>query len=178
MCLLDSLTWDECNTNPGGMQTMHAYGEIGDVLEWPEVIDPDGLSDSVTIADDIVMKPTKQMYDLYTTMDTAEVKDESVGEIDGKSFESTFEFFHPGSKAKMMALASKVNNGNFFFVVKEADGQKRLFGSPAFPAKIDTSSITTAKDTKGRKGWTAKFRTRGSTPVPIYTGAVPLSPAP
>ncbi len=177
LCLLDSLDWDSCANNPGGMYDESYFGEIADVETWPTVDDtPAALGDNVATTGDIEMLTGKKMYTLYTTQDTSEVVDESVGEVDGKSFETTYEFFTPGTYKELLALAATINNGNFFFVPRERGGSFRIIGGPGHPAKVDTSTIRTAKDAKGRKGWTCKVKTWGLTPAWIYTsGNIPLS---
>lgn len=169
MCLLGGLEWDACGKNPGGLYDGCWYGEIADVDTWPEPLAvPLVLGDGVVALDPIVMLATKKMYPLYTTQDTSEVSDEMVGEVDGKSFETFFEYFSPGTYAELLDLAATFANGNFFFVVRERGGNYRIIGGPGHPAKMDTSSIKTAKDAKGRKGWTAKVKTWGTTPAWIY----------
>lgn len=179
MCLLGDVAWPSCGTNPGGLYDGGFFGEIEDVETWPAPLAvPVAIGDRVKYLGDFEMKTGKRMYQLYTTKDTAEVSDESVGEFDGKSFESSYEGFTPGTEAETLEWAMTVNNGNFFFVPRERDGKYRIIGGPGNPAKIDTLSIKTGKDAKGRKGCTFKFKAWGLGPAPIYvTGTIPLTPA-
>ncbi len=45
-------------------------------------------------------------------MDTGRVQDKLVGDLDGKSFEHSFEWFFPGTIAKALALITKFSNSN------------------------------------------------------------------
>ena len=179
-CLLGDNLWAACATNAGGMYDESYFGEIADVLTWPAPTgSPTALGDKINYTGTIAMKSTKRMYTMYTTQDTSEVSDDSVGEIDGKSWETTYECFTPGTLPATLELIATLNNGNFFFMARERSGQFRIIGGPGHPAKIEMASIKTAKDAKGRKGTTFKVKTWGLTPAPVYVSAtIPLTPAP
>ncbi len=176
MCLLDDITWDACAKNPGGMYDESYFGEIADVETWPVVDDtPAAFGDDVVTTGDIEMLTGKRMYKLYTTQDTSEVVDTLVGEVDGKSWETTYDCFTPGTHKEVLAIAATFANGNWFFVPRERGGNFRIVGGPGRPAKLVEGSIRTAKDAKGRKGFMFKVMVFGPTPAPIYTsGTIPL----
>jgi hypothetical protein len=177
LCILGSLSWDTCAKNPGGLLDTVYFGEVADIDTFPAVDStPAALGDDCVTTGDIEMAVGKKMYELYITQDTGELSDDLVGEIDGMSYESTFEAFSPGTHKEMLGFSATVANGNFFLAIPERGGNYRLFGGPGYPAKLISGSIKTGKDAKGRKGFTFKFKTFGPTPCPIYTSKViPLS---
>ncbi len=176
MADFNDLLWPDGSDNIGGTEVNHYYVPLSDIETFPTIAaSPATLAEEVTISDSFVMKTGKFFHKVYSTLDTGKIDDKSVGEFDGKSFEHSFEFLFPGTRAEALALIRKMNNTNMVFIASEADGQKRLIGSPAFPAKMSMSDVTTGQKTADRKGTTIKVESRGVTPAPIYTGAIPLS---
>lgn len=174
----EDMLWPDGADNIGGTQVIHYYIPLANVLSLPTLsTSPVTLSQMVTIPDDIMPRPTKKFLKLYSTMDTGRVLDKLVGEFDGKSFEHSFEFFHPGTLADAMAIVTKFANSNMLFIASEANGQKRLIGSTKFPAKIAVADIDTGAKTSDRKGIKMRVESRGTTPAPIYTGIITLTPA-
>jgi hypothetical protein len=174
----DDLLWPDGTDNIGGTQVNHYYAPLNDFQILPVVVTPAvSLEDTVTIEDDVVFYTGHKFFKIYSTIDTGRVADKLVGELDGKSFEHTFEWFFPGTRAKALALITKFANSNMIFIASEADGQKRLIGSTKFPAKLSMSDVDTGAKTADRKGIKMKVESRGISPAPIYTGAIPLTPA-
>jgi hypothetical protein len=175
----DDLLWPDGTDNIGGTEVNHYYAPLSDIAVFPGIpTTPATLTEEVTVADDFEFNTGKKFLKIYSTLDTGKIDDKSVGEFDGKSFEHSFEFFFPGTIGEALALIRKMNNTNMVFIASEANGQKRIIGSPAFPAKMSMSDVTTGQKTADRKGTTIKVESRGVTPALIYTGAIPLTPAP
>ncbi len=175
----NDLLWPDGTDNIGGTEVTHYYAPLSDVLTFPTLPDaPATLADEVTISDPFVFKTGKKFLKFYSTLDTGKIEDKSVGEFDGKSFEHKFELLFPGTRAEALALIRKMNNTNMVFVASEAGGQKRIIGSEGFPAKMSLSDVTTGSKTSDRKGTSIMVESRGVTPAPIYTGAIPLVAAP
>jgi hypothetical protein len=179
MADFDDLLWPDGSDNIGGTEVNHYYAPLSEIDEFPEIsATPANLAEEVTISADFTFNTGGRFRKIYSTLDTGKIDDKSVGEFDGKSFEHVFEFFFPGSKAEALALIRKMNNTNMVFIASEANGQKRIIGSRAFPAKMSMSDVSTGQKTADRKGTTIKVESRGVTPAPIYTGAIPLVAAP
>ncbi len=175
----NDLLWPDGTDNIGGTEVNHYYAPLADIDVFPSLpAVPATLAEEVTIDDVFEFKTGKKFLKVYSTLDTGKVEDKSVGEFDGRSFEHSFEFVFPGSRAEAFALIRKMNNSNMVFIASEANGQKRVIGSLAFPAKMSMSDATTGQKTADRKQITIKVESRGVTPAPIYTAAIPLTPAP
>ena len=116
---------------------------------------------------------------LYSTLDSAEVQDKMVGEADGKSYETTFEFTYPGSKKEALEAVSEWKNRGCVIIAVEANGQKRVIGNPLFRATLKDGSFKSGKKTSDGKKTTIIFETRGLTPAPILDDSVniPITPA-
>jgi len=174
----DDLLWPDGEDNIGGTQVNHYYAPLNHFNILPVPVEPAvSLEDMVTISTDVEFITGRKFLKLYSTQDTGRVLDKLVGEFDGKSFEHSFEWFFPGTLEKALALITKFANSNMVFVASEADGKKRLIGSTKFPAKLSMADVDTGAKTSDRKGVKLKVESRGITPSPVYTGALPLTPA-
>lgn len=174
MTELVDLNWpSEGQDNAGGLRTIGFYAPIGDFVSIPKVpANPVDMSAVAKITTDFNFKTGKGWRKIYSTMDTSEVKSTQVGELDGKSFEHSAEFFHPGNKAEALGFCRLINNGSFIFLFIEPEGNVRVVGSEAFPAKTESIEQTTGKATADRKGTTIMVKGRGLGPAPIYTGVI------
>jgi hypothetical protein len=172
----DDLVWPDGSDNIGGTQVMHFYTSLASISTLPALpLSPLTLPEVVTISEHILFYTGKKFFKLYSTMDTGRVVDKLVGEFDGKSFEHSFEFFFPGTLDMALAIVTKFANSNMIFIATEANGQKRLIGSKKFPAKISVADVDTGAKTADRKGIKMRVESRGTTPAPIYTGAITLA---
>ena len=176
------ILWEDGRPNMGGLQTRCWYGFARDVQTWPVVQAWDEASNFtqlVTLGNQMYMKNGKQCHELYLTMDTGELKASNVGEIDGKSFEPGFELFHPGTRAEMLGFAQWINNSNLFFFVLDTESIVYMVGNQMFPAKVETSEITSGKLTKDRRGWKLMVKSRGISPMYVYPDSftIPTTPS-
>ena len=174
-----NLEWADGTENMGGLKVTGYYAPIADVDNFPELpANPADAIEEVTLESvtGFTMLTTKQFFTLYSTMETSEVVDENQGEPDGQSFVHKASIFYPGTKVEALAFAKQVNNANMVFIFEESDGQRRVIGSKAFPAKCKPA-FTTGKATADRKGMTLDIMSYGYTPAPLYTGTIPLTPA-
>jgi len=180
--IYQDIKWDDGRPNMGGLQTRYWYGFANEVLTWPVVQAwnvASTLAQLVTLENQIYMKTGKQCWEGYLTMDTGELKAANVGEIDGKSFEPSFDLFFPGMKAEALGFAQWINNSNMFFFVLDTDNVTYMVGNQMFPAKVESSEITSGKLTKDRRGWKLSVKSRGITPVQIYPEGftIPVTPS-
>ncbi len=174
----DDLLWPNGTDNIGGTQVNHYYAPLININFLPVPQEPAvTLDDIVTISSNVEFYTGRKFLKIYSTMDTGRVQDKLVGDLDGKSFEHSFEWFFPGTLAKALALITKFSNSNMIFIASEANSQKRMIGSRKFPAKLTLADVDTGAKTSDRKGIKLKVESRGTTPAPIYTGVIPLTPA-
>lgn len=173
------LLWADGQDCIGGTQTMHYYAPLSWIANLPVAsATPATLTDKVIINNPITFHLGKKFLKMYSTMDTGRVFDKQVGEIDGKSFESSFEWFFPGTKAEALALIALMNNSNMFFLALEANGQRRMMGSRAFPAKLELADVDTGTKTSDRKGTKLRVSSRGVIPAAIYDPSQPIQLTP
>lgn len=174
------LSWEDGTSNMGGLQVTGYYSPVADFANIPLVFEnPATLAESVTLdvsVEDFTFLTGKNFLSMYMTMETGEVEDEPQGELDGKSFKHKADFFFPGTKAEALGWAAKVNNAKMVFILIEANGQRRVIGSKAFPAAAQVK-INTGKKTGDRKGMVIEVYSFGDTPAPIHDGLIPLTPA-
>ena len=118
----------------------------------------------------------KQMNAIYVTPETSGLDGETQGERDAESTKRSAEFFFPQPNADSLGFAKVVQNRRMFFIFEDMKGQKRLIGSPRFPAKCSPAD-TTGKASTDRPGVTFTVEDIGNGPAPVYDSTVPLTPA-
>lgn len=166
--------------NMGGIAMQVFYGLHADVATWPTkpAANVASLEDLGKLTGQLTMKPGKRMFPLYVTDDTGELKFESVGELDGKSFVVKLTVFNPGLKAKLLGFMNAVKNDNLVFVVPDNNGGQFIMGDALRPAIFTGSpdGAGTGKETAGRRGISLEF-TYKTANLYSYEGTVPLTPA-
>lgn len=171
------MEWADGAKNMGGIQTIGYYAPVSEIDNFPAL-----PANPVTAAQEVTLEASpgftflnsKFFRKLYSTMETAEVKDEVQGERDGKSFKHSAEFFFPGTSEEALAFAANANNTRMVFIFIEASGgNRRVIGSREFPAEV-SCSFTTGKATADRKGMTVTVTSYGYTPAPLYDGVIRL----
>lgn len=179
MPIFADLLHSDGEENIGGTAQEHYIAPWDKVTQWPTVVGTSTLGDGVTLEGSWGFASGECFTKLYSTLDTGEVQDKMVGESDGKSYESTFELFYPGSKAEALDLISRMKNRGCVLIAREATGKKRVLGNSLFRAVMKEGSFKTGKKTSERKGTMIVFETRGYTPAPILPDSVsiPLTPA-
>ncbi|AMJ65037.1 hypothetical protein [Hymenobacter sp. PAMC 26628] len=176
-----NLTHIAGSDNTPGIQQEIFYAPLEDIQTLPLPDKDDSASttgtfaDLVTITSDIVMKPGKQFRSIYVTLEEGELKHEAQGETDSMSYKNHLEFAHPGSKAEVLGFAQWVKNNNIVFLVPEVDGQVRLLGNRAYPAKMATAPGSTGKKSTDGKKTTFGFHSSRKGPAPIFKGKVAIS---
>ena len=175
-----SLEWAEGTENMGGLKTTGYFAPIADVDNFPALPEnPSSPEEEVTLESvtGFTFLTGKCFLKMYSTQETAEVTDTPQGEVDGQSFVQKATAFFPGTKAEALAFAKQANNANMVFIFEEASGgNRRVIGSPAFPAKVKVT-VASGKATADRKGCTIEITSYGITPAPLYNGPIPLTPA-
>lgn len=182
MANFKDLIWEQ-GDNMGGVQRIAYFADLDNDIDtdnWPG-LPAEGqaatMEDLITIKQDIPMQQGGYWKQIYITLETGAVRDEQIGEYDGKSFENYLDIFHPGNRKDALAFARKINNGSFVFLAKDAEGYTRIIGSPQFPAKADSNSITTGQAVADRKGMTLTVKAFSNGPAPVYDGNIVLEAA-
>ena len=174
------LTHTAGSDNTPGIQQQVFYAPLEDIATLPAPDKDDSASttgtfaDLVTITADIIMKPGKQFRSIYVTLEEGDLKHEGQGETDSMSYKNSLEFAHPGSKPEALGFAQWVKNNNIVFLVPEVDGQVRLLGSRAYPAKLSSAPGGTGKKSTDGKKTTFTFHSSRKGPAPIFKGKVEL----
>ena len=172
-----NLDWADGTENMGGLQVIGYYAPIADIDNFPLLpANPTTPTEEVTLesATGFTMKTDKVFLKIYSTLETSEVVDENQGEADGQSFVHKANIFYPGTSVEALSFAKGVNNSNMAFIFTQANGQRRVIGSRAFPARCKTN-FTSGKATADRKGMTMEIYSYGYTPAPLYTGVILLA---
>lgn len=134
---------------------------------------PSRDADKVTLSTKIPFLAGKGWKRIYSTPDELELRQEVVGELDGKGFEIFLEIFHPGMSTEISEFLAKHANGNFYLLIEEcAADAKYLVGSPCSQAKIDTAPFTSGKKVADRKGTVLTFKCESPYPIAKYTGSI------
>ena len=176
--ILQDLIWPNGQDNDGGVGSEHYYALIDDVRTWPVIAPtPTNFTGKVTLTGSFVMKPGKKFQKIYCTLEKGMIASTQVGERDGKSYETIATLHFPGNTPEMIGFLEHLKNSNIVLVVRELMGTQRVLGSQYLPANIETSAVTTGTAVADLKGATFTVRSIGRI-APIFTGSVPLEPAP
>lgn len=184
MAFETDLLWTVGSENMGGLSGELYFCPTEDIdLTTPPTLDADG----VTITGDLVCKTGKKFIRVYHTRGTGELKDELVGERDGKSFENMVEFFFPGSKKEISTFKRDVANTPMVVICRDTDGNLRLLGvavlngtliSLGFPAYLESAPSTSGKASADRKGTTFTFKAEAPHDALYYEGVIQLVATP
>ncbi|SDK35255.1 hypothetical protein SAMN05421823_102532 [Catalinimonas alkaloidigena] len=177
---LQDILWPNGSNNDAGLARMHYYCALDDIDTFPAIAATPASATSaaelVTVADDFVFKSGKCFKEFYCTLEKGNMKSTLVGERDGKSAENTVTLFHPGNKDYLLGMIEYLKNTNLVVLVRELDGQIRIFGSEYLPANLDVAESDSGTKVADLKGITVTVKSIGRI-APIYTGAIPLTPA-
>lgn len=171
---LSNILWGDGDDNMGGIRTMayyclHTEIERGGHAAPMNRASATTLADLSTITSDHTFKTGKGWKRLYNTEDSGMVESTMQGEKDGKSWVNKIKLFHPGNRATVLGFMRWIQNAGCYFVGVDAEGAQRMVGSEHYPAKLDTSTITTTETAAGRKGCTFEAVCSSPFPAPIVT---------
>ncbi|MNE43121.1 hypothetical protein D3C80_1372810 [compost metagenome] len=176
------ILWPQGRLNPGGIGQHILYAFEEDILTWPTGLNPDtetatSYNDLVTIATPFIMKTGKQFFKLHCTLEEGEVKFTQVGPRDSKSFENSVEISFPGNEAEFLGFIAAAANRKIVALVPEMNGKTRIIGHQLFPAQIESVEGTSGKKVADGRSTKVVIKSAAGTPAPIYTAAIPLTPA-
>ncbi|NQU87939.1 MAG: hypothetical protein HQ541_19495 [Mariniphaga sp.] len=169
----------EDGSNMGGTIQEIYVGFHDDVETWPtKPATPADIAANGVLTGDLIMKPGKNLFQIYVTDDTGELSFESVGETDGKSFVQHVSVFHPGLQASILGFLNVAKNKNLVIGVKDNNDKVFILGDENRPAVYVGSpdGNGTSKETAGRRGVSMEF-THKTNGIYQYTGTIPLTAA-
>jgi hypothetical protein len=169
----DYLGPDGSEVNMGGTAQICYFAPVDDVLTWgAPAASP---ANQYVLATAHTMKTGKKFHKAYITLDTGDLEFGENGEMDGRSFKSTFKFFYPGASDDALQLANEIKNDKLIFLVELPDGKVFQLGSSRFFCSVKGNFKTTTTSGRGR-GF--EFTVECYTPyIYRYAGAIPLTAA-
>lgn len=165
------------SVNPSGIADEVYFLPKPDISAWPEIANPEDADASVdTVAcytGDFTLVEGKSFKKLYNTQGKGKVTAESTGETDCKMYLNKATLSYPKINKESIALAKASLNGDFVFVVKH-DGQFFIIGHPDYRNSV-ASSFDSGDAAGSAKGVTITLECPDTTPLPIYTGILPIT---
>ncbi len=144
--------------NMGGFSVVAYFAPLSAFTTIKDVKTTTNPGDSVTIDGAHVFAAGKGLIKCFTTLDTAKLATETVGERGGKSHKITGEFVYPGMSKLGAELARNCVNDEFLLFLKDINpgGKFIQVGTKDLPAEImpkfDSGTVSS-----GRKGFTFSF---------------------
>lgn len=157
--------------NPAGIKVLY-YAFVEDILTFPTLDDPETaltFESLVEFAEAIVMKPGKQFFEYYGTMEESELKTTIVGPRDGKGFENSIEWSYPGNDSKALGFMAATANRPCVYIAVEKNNVARVVGAPDDPAFLESLDATSGKKVADGRKSVMMAKASGATPSPIYT---------
>jgi len=136
---------------------------------------PSSAAEYHTLSGSITLNASCNVIKLYSTYKTGGLKSEPEGEIDGRYFKLTPEFFHPGNKAEIINFASSCINTPGILFFEEETGKYLVVGSPGHPVYL-SPAFDSGKVGEGRKGTMFTGEAFSALMVTKYEGTLPLTP--
>ncbi len=172
-----AVLWEDGKGNMGGTLNRAYYVPLSAIEAFPALPStPSDPEEFHTLTGDFTLKAETNVVELYATYKTGTLKVETEGEIDGKFFKLTPEFFHPGSEAEVINFASGCINTPGILFLPESTGKYLVVGSPGHPVYLSTN-YDQAKVGEGRKGTIFSGEAYSELMLTRYEGVLPLSPA-
>ncbi len=164
--------------NLGGLANKIFYGLWIDVAAWPvEPSEPATVDLLGSFTGDVLMKPGKRMFELYTTEDAAKLDINVIGEEAGKGYEMLLSIFSPGLDKKLLGFMNATKNEDLVMIAQDSSGQYYILGCAIRSAKFSASNASgTGTTTDGRRGLGMTFAFRSAN-MYTYTGNIPLTEA-
>lgn len=129
---------------------------------------------SAVIAENHTFKTGLGFLKIYMTLDSNELKAETVGERDGRGSKLMLEGFHPGNSAQVIEMLNLVKNTGGILLVPDADGTYIQVGAKGLPAEV-SFSYGSGKLSGGRRGFTIKAEAYAAA-IRLYKGDVTEKP--
>jgi hypothetical protein len=125
---------------------------------------------SVVIAADHTFNVGRGWVRMYSTLESAQLIAETIGERDGRGHRSELTAFRPGVSAANIEFANKALYDEFIILVETLEGEFLQMGSERMGVECTGAALDTGTVGGGRKGYTFTFDTFGS--IYVYNGAI------
>lgn len=165
------------SVNPSGIADEVYFAPKPDIAAWPAISNPEEEESTVELVSaytgDFTLVEGKTFKKLYNTQGKGKVTAEATGETDCKMYLNKGTMLYPKINRESIALAKATLNGDFVFVVKH-DGQFFVIGNPDY-RNVVSSSLDSGDAAGSAKGVTITLECPDTTPLPIYTGKLPVT---
>ena len=143
MAAFGALLYQQGQNNMGGYSNWAAVIPLEYISAAPILpATPSDYSDYVTVSGQFTFKNkgnTEEKYApifIYSTEAKVKYAADSVGEVDGKSFEQKGEFFFPGNSEDAAGFAAFIKNRPCIVIISDQDGKQQMVGTPSLPCHI------------------------------------------
>lgn len=177
---LEDIDHTDGSDNTAGIGQDIWVAKLADIETMPSPILDDStgngvLSDLVTISDNIVMKAGKAFNKIRVTLETSALDGVIQGNMDGKSFKNSISGQIAGNKAQALGFLQWAKNSSLIAIIEELDGQVRVLGHRAYPAKLTAGSANTGAKTADDRAVKFTLESVRKGPAPVFTGKVELT---
>lgn len=125
---------------------------------------------SVLITGDHTFEAGRGWIPMYSTLESAQLIAETIGERDGRGHRLELTAFRPGVGAQNIEFANKALYDEFIILVETLEGQFLQMGTERMGVECTGAAMDTGTVGSGRKGYTFTFDTFGSPYV--YEGVI------
>jgi len=169
-----AVLWPAGESNMGGTLNRAYFIPLDGFSSFPALpVSPATAEEFHTLEGELVLETDCNVIELYTTYKTGTLKSDTEGEIDGKYFKLTPEFFHPGSKAEIINFSSYCINTPGILFLPESEGVYMVVGSPGHPVYL-SPAFDMAKVGEGRKGTAFTGEAYSQLILTKFKGTLPL----
>ena len=174
---LEDINFQIGSVNPSGISDEVYYTPKQYIDEWPTIQnDFENAATPAAYANyqgNFKMKANKVWNRLYTTQGKGKISWEYIGETDCKMVSNKASLSYPKLTDEIRAFAKYASNGDFVFIVRH-DAKYYVVGSPDYRATL-TPNGDSGDAPGSAKGVTVDIECPDVTPLPVYTGIIPLS---
>jgi hypothetical protein len=172
-----AVLWPAGESNMGGTLNRAYFIPLDGFASFPALPEnPATEAEYHTLTGSITLAANCNVIELYTTYKTGTLKSEVEGDIDGKFFKLSPEFFHPGSKAAIINFASYCINTPGILFIPVSSSEYLVVGSPGHPVYL-SPAFDLAKVGEGRKGTLFTGEAYSQLMLTKYAGDLPLTPS-
>jgi hypothetical protein len=104
--------------------------------------------------------------------ESGKLEEKAIGEIDGRSFDSTIDIFIPGVDATQDYMYDNGINDRFILITKDGTGNFRITGEVGRGLRMEVCEFTSGDKPETRRGTTLQFKRNFSHKSYFYTGAI------
>lgn len=170
-----AVLWPEGSPNMGGTTNRAYFVPLSAIATFPAFPEsPTEAGEFHTLAGELTLNAETNVVELYASYKSGTLNAEVEGEIDGKFFKLTPEFFHPGNQAEVVNFATSCVNTPGILFLAEKPGKYLVVGSPGHPVYL-SPSFELGKVGEGRKGTTFTGEAYSEIMLTRFEGTLPLT---